>query len=462
LTKGYLDQLKLFFFSQYMQSVRDEQAELCERRDSLINYSAKAQRKRKRLSRIVLEGTPGSTGKRRSSISDAGILSESLIDYTASPDKNDSVKDEIAQAKKFSMRHNHFMDFYHTESNYVGILETIVKLFKLPLENLAEENPEQHDLLNKSELHLIFSNFLPIYNVHKKMLNSLQEINGSWKEDSAIGQIILDNRDLLLKAYPPYVNFFEQMKATLIQCAKSKPRFQAFLKLNQGKPECGRQSLQELMIRPVQRLPSISLLLNDILKHTPAANRDHDLLVDAMKAVKEVMTYINEDKRKTEGQKQMFEIFNEIENCPPHLVSSNRSFVSRCEVTELSETLSGRGDSLLLFLFTDTLEICKKRSKYNNASKSPNGTVKTSTSHAKPFKHIKLIPLTSIRTLADINDSPRAFALSLRSTSNIQDISKDKLYSFSISDEEIDKTIYIKNFCKQLAENACRADAVRK
>lgn len=54
-----------------MQSVKDEQAEHHERRDSLINYSAKAQRKRKRQSRIVLDGTPVSTGK-RSSISDAG------------------------------------------------------------------------------------------------------------------------------------------------------------------------------------------------------------------------------------------------------------------------------------------------------------------------------------------------------------------------------------------------------
>lgn len=108
-----------FLFYQYIQSVKNVQAEQCERRDSLINYSAKTQRKRKRLSRIVLEGTPSSAGKRRSSVSDAGILSESLIDYTPSPDKNESVKtiDEeisIQEAKKFSMRHNHFMDFYHT------------------------------------------------------------------------------------------------------------------------------------------------------------------------------------------------------------------------------------------------------------------------------------------------------------------------------------------------------------
>lgn len=34
------------------------------------------------------------------------------------------------------------------------------------------------------------------------------------------------------------------------------------LQINQAKPECGRQTLVELLIRPVQRLPSVALLLN--------------------------------------------------------------------------------------------------------------------------------------------------------------------------------------------------------
>lgn len=34
------------------------------------------------------------------------------------------------------------------------------------------------------------------------------------------------------------------------------------LQINQAKPECGRQTLGELLIRPVQRLPSVALLLN--------------------------------------------------------------------------------------------------------------------------------------------------------------------------------------------------------
>lgn len=36
----------------------------------------------------------------------------------------------------------------------------------------------------------------------------------------------------------------------------------SFPQINQAKPECGRQSLAELLIRPVQRLPSVALLLN--------------------------------------------------------------------------------------------------------------------------------------------------------------------------------------------------------
>lgn len=122
-------------------------------------------------------------------------------------------------------------------------------------------------------------------------------------------------------------------------------------------------------------------------------------------------------------------------------------------MTELSNILSGRDDPIMLFLFTDYMEICKiKKSRYNSV-KSPSGNGgglnATRMTHQKSFKHIKLLPLSSISVVYDVKDGPRAFALP----------HKDKLYSFSICDE-IDKIIYLKSLCKQLAENACRADAV--
>jgi len=141
------------------------------------------------------------------------------------------------------------------------------------------------------------------------------------------------------------------------------------------------------------------------------------------------------------------------------LVSSHRNFVSRCEVTELSDTLSGRGDSLILFLFSDTLEICKKRSRAFGTVKSPgNGGINTLNATklqtTKPYKHLKLMPLSSIKSVIDVSDNPRAFAIHCKLCGD----SKDKIYSFSICDEEFEKIIYLKSLCKQMAENACRAD----
>lgn len=56
--------------------------------------------------------------------------------------------------------------------------------------------------------------------------------------------------------------------------------------------------------------------LIDILKNTPKSNPDHAALDQALAALREVMTHINEDKRKTEGQRVLFDIFNDIDNCP--------------------------------------------------------------------------------------------------------------------------------------------------
>lgn len=350
------------------------------------------------------------------------------------------------------MRYNHFLDLFGTESNYVGILHTIVTLFQKPLEEMADTNDA---LLNKSEVRAIFNNFSPIHEVHLQMWNHFRELQANWSENCLIGKIIIDYRKALIKAYPPYVNFFEQMKETLQKCAAQNPRFHAFLKINQAKPECGRQTLQDLMIRPVQRLPSMSLLINDILKHTPKTNPDFKDLEQALKAIKEVMTHINEDKRKTEGRLALFDIFNDIDSCPPALVASHRSYISKCEVSELTNCLSGRDDPLIIFLFTDCIEICKiRKSRGFNNIKSPPGTINSlntttrANTHSKSYKHIRLIPLNSIPYVYDISDSDRTFAITI----------KDKLYCFNINDD-CDKIIYLKNFCRQLAENACRADA---
>ena len=45
--------------------------------------------------------------------------------------------------------------------------------------------------------------------------------------------ILTQSKDLV-KAYPPFVNFFEMSKETIQRCEKLKPRFHAFLKVGGG------------------------------------------------------------------------------------------------------------------------------------------------------------------------------------------------------------------------------------
>ncbi|XP_076582335.1 protein ECT2 [Chaetodon auriga] len=342
-------------------------------------------------------------------------------------------------------------ELYQTESNYVDILSTILQLFKLPLE---KEGQVGGPILAQEEMKTIFGSIPDIYEVHTRIKSDLEELLSDWSEDRSVGDIILKYSGELVKAYPPFVNFFEMSKETIVRCEKQKPRFHAFLKINQAKPECGRQTLVELLIRPVQRLPSVALLLNDIKKHTSDDNPDKITLEKAIESLKEVMTHINEDKRKTEGQKQIFDVVYEVDGCPANLLSSHRSLVYRVETIALGDQPCDRGEHVTLFLFNDCLEIARKRHKVINTFKSPLGQTRP----PPPLKHIALMPLSQIRRVLDLQDTEEcvnAFALVVRPPTEQENL----LFSFQLAGEETVKSAWLQTLCRHVANTICRADA---
>nr|CAI5842869.1 unnamed protein product [Callosobruchus analis] len=461
---------KEYLFDDYVDQVLSPSG----RRDSQVaggtaTPSSASRRKRKRLhdtiqSLAMSAASPG-LHKRRSSVSDAGLLSVSgsFLDCTTSPNSKELLDGGLepqppeTPRKGLTQRHQVFLELLQTETNYVDILHTIITMFKKHL----EEMPEEEALLNNTELNLIFGKLPLIYETHVKMLDEFRWTSVHWHEDRTIGNIVVKYSTELLRAYPPFINYFEEMKEVLQQCDQNKPRFHAFLKACQTRPECGRQSLQELMIRPVQRLGSISLLLNDILKHTSKTNPDHAALEQALAALREVMTHINEDKRKAEGQVTLFNIFNDIDNCPPDIVSSHRSFVTRAEVVQISQSegLASKGNNLVLFLFSDQLEVCKKKSKaYTLKSPSTVGGSLQNKPFAKPFKHVRLMPLNTIKRVIDVTEAEschKVFSLVCRNNEDL----KERLHSFAMVDEDSDKVAFLKTLTRTMANNACTADA---
>ncbi|KAM5334637.1 protein ECT2 isoform 7-T8 [Glossophaga mutica] len=361
-----------------------------------------------------------------------------------------SSKNSTPVPSKQSARWQVAKELYQTESNYVNILATIIQLFQVPLE---EEGQRGGPILAPEEIKTIFGSIPDIFDVHSKIKDDLEDLIVNWDESKSIGDIFLKYSKDLVKTYPPFVNFFEMSKETIIKCEKQKPRFHAFLKINQAKPECGRQSLVELLIRPVQRLPSVALLLNDLKKHTAEENPDKSTLENAIESLREVMTHINEDKRKTEAQKQIFDVVYEVDGCPANLLSSHRSLVQRVETISLGEHPCDRGEQVTLFLFNDCLEIARKRHKVIGTFRSPHG-------HTRPpasLKHIHLMPLSQIKKVLDIReteDCHNAFALLVRPPTEQANV----LLSFQMTSEELPKENWLKMLCRHVANTICKAD----
>ncbi|XP_077556616.1 protein ECT2-like isoform X3 [Haemaphysalis longicornis] len=336
---------------------------------------------------------------------------------------------EQPDLSRMSKRQQVCLELLQTETNYVAILHAILTLFKAPLEELGSK--QGAPLLDATEVELIFGHLPPIYEVHRSLQQELQAMLDCWSEEHPVAKAVLTRCEAFGRLYPPYVNSYEHAKRTLVQCEQQRPRFHAFLKRCQTKPVCGRQSLAALMIRPIQRLGSMALLLKELKKRTPEDAKDFQELVKAVVALGEVLLKINEDKRKAESQMAILDIFNDIENCPPDFLSGKRHFVSHLEAVKIGVeggSLSCKSVPVTLFLFSDVLEVCRRRT--NKATPSSSGTSTPSTvAHAslpKAYKHLHMVQLCDIRRVSQLDpqgdsDIESAFGLALRPPTELQE-----------------------------------------
>ncbi|KAI8498895.1 Protein T2 [Branchiostoma belcheri] len=399
-------------------------------------------------------------------------MSGSFLDYTETPERmidDDDLGLDDSPAptpvpptpqKPLSARHQRVLELTQTEKNYVNILQTIVRVFKEPLENKDQLGGLP---LAAEEVKTIFGSIPEILDVHTKLRDSLTQLVADWSEDKSVGDIICKYvKTVVAEGLPQVCQLFEMSKETLQKCMRTQPRFHAFLKIQQSKPECCRETLADLLIRPVQRLPSIILLLTDILKKTDKSSPDHLAMEHAIAAIKEVLDHINEDKRRTEGQVQMFDVVNEVEGCPADVLSSHRQFIGRVDVLELGgeHELCGKGEYLTLFLMSDLLEVSKKRhsmmADVKSVFKSP-GLLKAPTG---PLKHVELFNLAHIKRVVDIRDTEEcknAFGLVYQAPGTSSE--EVCLYMFTLLGEETTKKAWLKSLCRHMANTTCKADA---
>lgn len=390
----------------------------------------------------------------------SGVLSP-MLDYSRSPESMcgppPTIKEnDHVDLSNITARHRACLELLQTERNYVKILKTIDDLFKKPLEKPDAADP----ILPATDVKIIFGNVPPIYKVHQSMLRDLEHlIEEDWKETNCIGKVFVAHSMDLVKAYPPFVNFFEDTKKTINACDVKYPRFHAFLKRCQSRIECNRESLTEMLIRPVQRLPSISLIITELIKRTDDSNPDKEYLVGALESIRRVMNLVNEDKRKTENQIAMFDIVNNIEGCPPSLLSAQRKLSCKVEARLLflnseSEVIPSKSHKIVLFLFSDLIEICKVRSlKRSHSSRGTrtyvpirgmNGNQASKLSNKKELRHLDELQLCDVMNLYKKCASPEmSEAIVIQARPSDRYHQNYRYYPMIIDDERISKNTFI-------------------
>ena len=83
--------------------------------------------------------------------------------------------------------------------------------------------------------------------------------------------------------------------------------------MQRSKASTGKLSLDDLLIKPVQRIPRYLLFIKDLLKHTAASHPDHAPLQQALEELTGLAERVNESEREMARMEQQRELLTSVD-----------------------------------------------------------------------------------------------------------------------------------------------------
>ncbi|KAG1961797.1 rho guanine nucleotide exchange factor 10-like protein [Pimephales promelas] len=182
-----------------------------------------------------------------------------------------------------------------SESSYLDSLKRILLEYKKPL---MEAEPR---ILSLKKIQPVFYRLKEILQCHSMFQIALASRVAEWDSTEKIGDLFVASfsKSMVLDVYSDYVNNFTNAMALIKKACMSKPAFLEFLKKKQA-ASTDRITLYGLMVKPIQRFPQFILLLQDMLKNTPAGHQDRLPLQLALTELETLAEKLNEQKRLAE------------------------------------------------------------------------------------------------------------------------------------------------------------------
>jgi len=348
------------------------------------------------------------------------------------PYVEDNDDDEnLPEDKNERMRIKCIREIVMTEEAYVNDLKVLEEVFVLPLRFNKNISP---DIIQQ-----VFSNVEMLRPVHEELLKELGESKAVTTGDS-VGKAFLKMCQYL-KMYSLYCSNHENAIDTLVKL-KDNAEFQHALSVCQSDERAAGQNLDSYIIKPVQRVCKYPLFFRELLKYTPETSPDYADLDLARSKIEEVVSVINEGKRKSEEQRKIMSIFECIDGeWEEDLLQPARRFITEIPDLPGQDMRTNKKHTYKLFVFNDLIVVGKQQS---------------GPGHHKPYLLKGYIPMTEGKVI-DLTDSQTMFEV--RRGPAQQELTKDSripVFQFTAADSEQKNSIVtqLKGLIKQALKEA--------
>ncbi|XP_069353526.1 breakpoint cluster region protein isoform X2 [Eulemur rufifrons] len=203
---------------------------------------------------------------------------------------------ELDVEKGLEMRKWVLSGILASEETYLSHLEALL----LPMKPLKAAATTSQPVLTSQQIETIFFKVPELYEIHKEFYDGLFPRVQQWSHQQRVGDLF-QKLASQLGVYRAFVDNYGVAMETAEKCCQANAQF-AEISENlrarsnkDAKDPTTKNSLETLLYKPVDRVTRSTLVLHDLLKHTPCSHPDHSLLQDALRISQNFLSSINEE-----------------------------------------------------------------------------------------------------------------------------------------------------------------------
>ncbi|XP_075389766.1 breakpoint cluster region protein isoform X2 [Tenrec ecaudatus] len=203
---------------------------------------------------------------------------------------------ELDVEKGLEMRKWVLSGILASEELYLNHLEALL----LPMKPLKAAATTSQPVLTSQQIETIFFKVPELYEIHRDFYDGLLPRVQQWGHQQRVGDLF-QKLASQLGVYRAFVDNYSIAMETAEKCCQANAQF-AEISENlrarsnkDSKDQTTKNSLETLLYKPVDRVTRSTLVLHDLLKHTPPSHPDHPLLQDALRISQNFLSSINEE-----------------------------------------------------------------------------------------------------------------------------------------------------------------------